>query len=360
MAGGSIVTSSETRQLFSVGPVVYTVRDVIDAAHVRGEIEPIFVDLQRMAAIEQRAINEDREPDETAVDTAAQTFRYDHDLITAEETERWLAERHLTLDDFGDYFSRNYWGNAGEQIDLAPTLFLSASAEERELLTAELTLSGESDRMATRLAWRVAAATGAEMPPAEEVEARQREFFERFELTEETLGAWLEQLGRDLDWFEEQVRNETIFALEKERILTAQSRQRELSSLRLQLTAFELETIEFDSHDAACEALLCVREDGMSMEEVATEGRYPYFEEKPLMEDIPDDIQQLFLSVTVGEILEPMERNGSFRLCRVAGKTEPDTNDPAVQQRVDKRILQRHFADLMGRHVRWENMLDQS
>ena len=43
-------------------------------------------------------------------------------------------------------------------------------------------------------------------------------------------------------------------------------------SLRLRLTRFEIERIELESRDAAKEALFCVREDGMSMEEVATEG----------------------------------------------------------------------------------------
>ena len=55
--------------------------------------------------------------------------------------------------------------------------------------------------------------------------------------------------------------------------------------MRLRLTRFEVERIELESHDAAKEALFCVREDGMSMEEVATEGRYPYRRAEFLLED---------------------------------------------------------------------------
>ena len=35
-------------------------------------------------------------------------FRYEYDLITAEETEAWLANRGLTFEDFSDYFTGQY------------------------------------------------------------------------------------------------------------------------------------------------------------------------------------------------------------------------------------------------------------
>ena len=72
----------------------------------------------------------------------------------------------------------------------------------------------------------------------------------------------------------------------------ARARLRELVALRLPLTRFETEVIELESRDAAQEALFCVREDGMSMEEVAVEGHYPYRRVDFLLEDIPIDVQQ--------------------------------------------------------------------
>src|ERR1700757_541002 len=86
-----------------------------------------------------------------------------------------------------------------------------------------------------------------------------------------------------------------------ESLLTPHSRQREIAGLRLQLTRFESELIELESRDAAQEALFCVREDEMSMEEVATEGRYSYRTVSFLQEDIPEELQQKFLSVNPGD-----------------------------------------------------------
>jgi hypothetical protein len=128
-------------------------------------------------------------------------------------------------------------------------------------------------------------------------------------------------------------------------------RKREIATLRLQLTRFETEVIELESRDAAQEALFCVREDGMSMEEVATEGRYPFRCVSFLQEDIPDDLQQKFLSVTPGEVLEPIPRGESFELHRIVKKIEPQADDAAVLERVENKILERHFSELVGRYV---------
>ena len=111
-------------------------------------------------------------------------------------------------------------------------------------------------------------------------------------------------------------------------LLSREACEREISALRLPLTRFEVETIELDSLDAAREALLCARDDGMSMEEVAGEGRYPYRHPEVLLEEIPEDLQQKFLSVHPGEILEPIAQGDGFHICRVIGKTEPDLEDP--------------------------------
>src|SRR5437016_14373770 len=83
-------------------------------------------------------------------------------------------------------------------------------------------------------------------------------------------------------------------------------------ALRLPLTRFETEVIELESLDAAHEALFCVREDGMSMEEVATEGRYPYRRADFLLEDLPVDAQHRFLSVSAGEVLQPVAHGDGF------------------------------------------------
>ena len=348
----------EGRVVFVSGDHSFSVRDLIDAAHFRGEVESVWRDLLRFVAAENQANENDLEIDDSAIDAAAEQFRYQHDLITAEETERWLAERGLDLGDFSAYFVRHYWAEtanetAGDAID-----YLSASAELRALLTIELILFGELERMAGRSSWRIAArqAEGGDRVDPGLLAEEETRFLQRTGLEKEQVKEWLGQLGRDEEWLQEQIAMEAVYLRDSNALLSRDARAREISALRLPLTLFEVETIEFDSLDAAREALLCVRQDGMTMEEVAAEGRYPYRHTEILLEDVPEDLQQKFLSATPGAILEPITRGEAVHLCRILGKAEPDVDDPLVKTRAEDRILDRYFCELTAKYVQWKNI----
>jgi hypothetical protein len=121
--------------------------------------------------------------------------------------------------------------------------------------------------------------------------------------------------------------------------------------LRLPLTRFETEVIELESRDAAREALFCVQQDGMSLEEVAAEGRYPYRRSEFLLEHLPADVQQRFLSSSAGDVLEPIARGDGFELCRVVNKIEPQADELGVKSRIDQRLLDRHFSELITKYT---------
>lgn len=332
----------------------YTARDAIESSLVRGELDAKWQSFLHRVAAEKHAAETDMDLDEDAIDLAAEQFRYRNDLITAEETEQWLAMRSLSLDDFSDYFAREYCGNAlAEKVTPEAVDYFSAPKELRQLFAAELILSGDLDLMITEFSWRLAAAAAVakeEIDP-EKIEMERQSFFERTGLSPETLPKWLERIGRDPQWFELMLRAEVEYRRRSDSLLTPQTRQRELVRLRLPLTRFETEVIELESRDAAQEALFCVREDGMSMEEVAVEGRYPYKTLSFLQEDIPAELQQKFLSVLPGEVLDPVPRGDAFELYRITEKAEPKGDDPAVQERIDNLLLHRHFTELTARHV---------
>src|SRR5450755_555113 len=148
----------ENRPVFACGAKDYTVRDVVEAAHFRGELEPLWRDFVIRCAAAQAAEESEAELDDAAIDEAAVAFRYQYDLITAEETEAWLEARGLTLADFSEYFARLQWAREfSERTKTTPAAYEESSPEERDLFIVDLILSGELDRIAERLAWRVAA-----------------------------------------------------------------------------------------------------------------------------------------------------------------------------------------------------------
>ena len=328
-------------------------RDVIDAAIFRGELEAKWKDFLGTVEAEKQSDELDVDLDEVAIASAADAFRYEYDLITADETEEWLANRGLTLDDFTGYFTRHYWANTIDS-EIAPNEieYHSASSELRDFFLTELILSGELDRMSTALMWRLAAHRAGKTPEPEAIVLAQEKFLDRNEIEPAQIAQWLERLGRDSEWFNTMLVIDAAYRTRRDALLVPQARQRELAALRLSLTRFETEVIQFESRNAAREAMFCVREDGMSMEETAGQGRYPYRRVDFLLEDIPLDTQQRFLCVSPGQVLKPFERGDGFELCRVLRKIEPDPDDPRVRARIDQRLLERHFSELVSKHIK--------
>jgi len=53
------------------------------------------------------------------------------------------------------------------------------------------------------------------------------------------------------------------------------------------------------------------------------------------------------------EILHPIEREGGFELCRLIRKIELNLADEEVRSRLEAKIVERHFSELVARFVRW-------
>ena len=327
----------------------YNVRDAIDAAIFRDELVSIWRECLCKINAEERAKELNLELDDDAIDEMAELFRYEHDLITAEETERWLEQRGVTLEDFSDYIARKYWRGAVEDVSAEDLDLVSASPERRNLFTIELIFSDEVDRVAKQLMWRLAAVAASGEIEEEAIATERERFLDRIKPPK--LNAWLNSLGRNDEWLTQMSAMEAAYRRVCESVLTPQTRRKQLALLRMPLTRFEAEAIQLESLDAAKEALLCIRQDGMSMEEVATEARYPYRRITFRHEDVPPDLQQKFWSVGAGDLLEPIAHGEGFELFRITQKSEPDLDDAIVQARIDERLLEQHFSHLVHEYA---------
>src|SRR6059036_2508630 len=114
----------------------YTARDAIDAAIFRGELVVKWKEFLDEVEAEKRADELDLDLDESAISSAAEAFRYEYDLITAEETEAWLENRGLTFDDFSDYFTRQYYASVLGGVVPDEVEYASAPSDLRELFVA--------------------------------------------------------------------------------------------------------------------------------------------------------------------------------------------------------------------------------
>ena len=348
----------ENRVIFSRGEREFMAGEIIDCAVLRGEIDPLWDEFVRIGECDRQANEQGLEPDESAVDAAAIAFRYQHDLITAEETERWLESRGVTLGEFGEYFARKYWGRTYSGATQVPTsTYQTAAVEEKDLFLVDLILSGSLDQMAQRLSYRIAAHADENSGEEGAKEERAR-FLTARRITD--LATWLGQFGRDEEWLNEMLAAEASYQRRVARILTEQALQKELGPLRLNLTRFEVETVEVDSKDAAAEVAACVRNDGMEMSEIAEEGRYPFHSSEVLLEDVPSQQQQKFLSVKAGTLFDPIPRGDGFEVWRVKTRTEPSLQDGTIRARLEKRIIDRCFNELLSKYIDWKFFLPPS
>ena len=348
----------ENRVIFSSGERGFTAKEVVDCAVVRGEIDPLWRVFLRLAECDRLANERELEVDDSALDSAAIAFRYKHDLITAEETERWLEDRGVSLAEFSEYFARQYWGRSySGTVDLPTSSYQTASPEEKDLFLVDLILSGSLDRMAERLSYRVAAQADETRDNKASVTEERTRFLAAAKIDQADLADWLAQLGRDQEWFDEILAAEAAYQRRVSKILTEQAFQKELGSMHLNFTRFELETVEVDSRDAAAEVVACVRNDGMEMSEVAEESRYPFHRSEVLLEDIPSEQQQRFLSIKAGALFDPIPRGDAFEVWRVKTRTEPSLQDPVIRARLESRIVDRCFNELLSKYIDWKLFL---
>jgi hypothetical protein len=346
----ALAAGPEDVPAFTLAERTVDVRGVLQAALFRGDLEARWKDIQLKMACLEHAQDENMEPDRAALQARADRFRYERDLITTEETEKWLEKRHLAEDDFSLHVLRCYWkGELGEKIQPDYEDYLTGNPEMKAHLTAEILLSGWFDVLAQDLQWRMAGyrrnQAGEGDVPAR-IEDQRTKFLVRHGIEANGLARWLNRAGADEAWLEEMLAWEAAYTHLGEAVITPEGLTRALRSQRLSLMRLDLEEIEFDSMEAAREAILCIKEDHLSMEEVARESRYPYLQREFILDELPQEWQIQLLSTPEGGMAGPFQDDDLIRLFRVALKFEPSMEDEAVRARLKTHLLQTFFTEI--------------
>jgi hypothetical protein len=345
----------EAQPTFCLGEHAYTVDDVFDSAHFRGELQGCWRELLRGRACEAQAAADGLTAPGEELQQRSEEFRYAHDLVTAEETDHWLNARGITPTAFEDFFVRAHWLDKDGGNTPAPSRPLTgATRAERELLRIHTLMTGDLHGMARRLGQREAMAIsdGRTYTPGGEELREQRERLEaRLRESGEEPANLLAAVGRGPDWLEHQLRLEAVFSHCCRQKVSPRSLQETLARLRLPLLVVEYEIMEVDTYDAAREAYLSVTIEGMSLADLAHEYGFPYQRTRSHMEKLPENLQQAFISGSPGLVLPPAKDRP--QVIRLEVKTEPTLADPRINQYIHRRILNDYLADVESRHLRW-------
>lgn len=333
--------------LFHAHGAAVTVDDAVASALFRGELEDAIGETLALAAAEERAGAEGLVLDDGALQTSSERFRYEHDLISAGETEGWLDARGMTTADFGRWLYQRLCREASGAVQRS-----TIPDDFPDLLRIHLWLSGEMQVVAKRLRWRIAADCELALrgDPASGAQAMQR-FIDRFQFDQSGLSEWLAVLRRDRPWLETAARIESAFDRLVVEALNDDARAAKLKSMQRSLGRVEIETLELDSAAAAREAILCVQDDGASLASVAHDAGYHTDRAENWADDLDPRIAHRLLGTAEGEVVGPIEQHGRFDVYQVLRKIEPSLADPAVSARVDAAVVDDQFDDLCSRHT---------
>ncbi len=341
--------------VFAVGDRRFTANDIVTAAWFRGDVQFSWQEFRAGLAAELHAEAQGLTPDGEALQTVSEEARYRHDLITAEETEAWLTARNLTLDDLTAYSLRRFWReHAVVSSPPTPLDYCEATPEQRAQFVAERMIDGEFEAWVRALSWRVAdpVATGRSDPAwAARIEAERSRFFARTHLEPAALADALEGLDRGKEWFDSLLEQESDHGWNCEHVRSPENRARTLAMLRLPLTRFEIETMDFESADAVREACFCLTTDGLSIEKLGAQEKRRTERREVLLEEFPQELQPLFLSAQKKQVLPLITSDERFQVCRILHKHEPTVADEKVVARVDAELLAAHFGNLVAKHT---------
>jgi hypothetical protein len=276
------------RRVFSTGEQDYRWADVVAAARLWGRWE------EATRPTGERLGNGDLEQ-------AGELFRYERNLLAAEEMEAWLDHWGLTVADWRAWLKGELGGWPGAVC------------------------SGALGELARDLAARAAAAeaNGGAAGPVEPDLALMDEAYA-------------------------ELRREALANADRDRLLEL----RASDWVRVAYSA-----LAFGQPGIAREAALCIREDGLSLDEVAKRAGVEVERVDALIEELDPTLAKPLLGTPSGELLGPLESGEEFVLLQVHEKTVPSLADPAIQDLLEREVPRRAVEREVRDRVQWHERL---
>ena len=128
---------------------------------------------------------------------------------------------------------------------------------------------------------------------------------------------------------------------------------REVQSNQMEWIRVDCRAIGFPQEGAAREAALCLREDGLDLEEVAGEADVPIEEVVFYLDQLDPEQHSRFLGAAVDDIIGPVAGPEAHTVYQVLAKVMPSVGDPEIVRRAEEAVLARLLASEVNRRVRW-------
>jgi hypothetical protein len=338
-------------KVFSVRPTDYDWIDVFLYAMVRGDWAAFESRLYEGLVCAAEAAAAQTWADEAKIDEAATAFRYDRDLLTTEETMAWLEKTGLALEDWTDYLSRNILRDEWSlRLPVLLERHRATVTVTDAVFAAEGLCSPIFRQFATTLAGRAALAATldptATVPPGRpfkiaKLVSRHAMWLDGIDSTD---------LARRLSHLSGV---EAHFAAQAQALKTEQLLSLQVSRNRLDWMRVDLERLSFKDEPAAREALLCIREDGLTFDDVALDSHQTVRDTAEILERLDPGLRDAVLSASVDELIGPIPIGDRYEIAMLVGKKAADLADSLVRARAEEAVVENLISKAILSHVRW-------
>lgn len=360
--------------VFESGAEPYYWEDVALFALLTGQWDDLEQEVRAGLACQAHFQSTGEPMPDAKIEEAASEYRYERELITAAETEDWLSAHGLTAEQWMGHIEREVL-----RVECEDRLeeFLEAheaSAEEVLDAMSELWIcTGVGRELAEGLAQWVAAAgaegvgatseygigmTGETLVGMGQItESAEHRAIPAVELTEEEEEVAARLPGLDPNRLARRLtrlrRLEVAQAKFRDQVTTPEAVRREVEHHRLEWVRLECVVAHFSSDAHAREAALCVREDGMSLTEVAEGARAEVQEVQLLLSEVEPDLRHALLGAQSGDLVGPLRSGDEWALFDVREKSLPALDDPATAELAAAEAAESAVRTQVSRRIRW-------
>jgi hypothetical protein len=327
------------RVVFAVGKAEYRWEDVLLAAGSWGDWAALRAEAGRGLACMEHARRAGRVPSTEDVTAAANEFRYERDLLTAEEARAWLADWGLSAESWMGFVSRSLVKKRcphGPSDAIAPHSVAADDADVDHVVHAELVCSGRLPPLCRKLAGRAAVYDKA----AEEGLV--------------SLAARPDAAARPEEGHAALARLEAAFSHYCEDVCSEKAMRSCVASHELDWIRLDCQSLTLPDEDAAREAAFCLAEDGRTLTEIAAAARLPIQEARVRVDEIEAGLKSHLIGARKGQCLGPWPLADGFRLVLVADKILPSEDDPEVRRWAAREVLERAVDREIHTRVRWQ------
>ncbi len=113
----------------------------------------------------------------------------------------------------------------------------------------------------------------------------------------------------------------------------------------------------FAIEPAAREALMCIREDGMTLAEIATAAQAHSVSRSGRLTELDGDIRTILLATEIGAVSGPHASVNGFRLVHVTDRRAPDVADAECRELARSELVHESLARRLAGRVKWHGCL---